>query len=297
MTDKTNLNNANYYGIIQKHLQNMYPDISKNETVALCREVVFAPNTYTTEINHSPIEISSVRKGLADFIEQQTANKDFIPYSLQAEIANLIEENNCETSSMNEYYRWISMTAEIVQRTTDGEVTHSDYKIRKNFIDMSWDREAELLLCLSLYEASGNKYQGKCDLMLFKLARLREMRSIVRNTPQKITTPKEHMRLQAYYKHCLRLLAEKEKYVADINYNLKLNINHSNDEDLNANFSHLDYIRSAILNLMRQLEENSEQRQRLKKAQKQIDATAKKMPQALETKPQMLIRENLELER
>lgn len=72
---------------------------------------------------------------------------------------------------MNEYYRWISATADIVRHTGDGEVTESDASERSEFITMSYDRESEILLCLALYESAGReKNRGKIDMLRFKLA-------------------------------------------------------------------------------------------------------------------------------
>ena len=76
-----------------------------------------------------------------------------------------------------------SQTLDIDYVGGDGEVTESDASERSEFITMSYDRESEILLCLALYESAGReKNRGKIDMLRFKLARLREMRSIVRNT-------------------------------------------------------------------------------------------------------------------
>ena len=43
---------------------------------------------------------------------------------------------------------------------------------------------------------------------------------------------------------------------------LKLNINHSNDEDLEEDFSYLNYLRQVVLYMMRKLEKSSAENQR-----------------------------------
>ena len=43
---------------------------------------------------------------------------------------------------------------------------------------------------------------------------------------------------------------------------LKLNINHSNDEDLDEDFSYLNYLRQVVLYMMRKLEKSSAENQR-----------------------------------
>ena len=98
-----NQKDINYYAAIRKYLQKQYPKMDKTGVSALCREAVFAPGDYAVEIDGTNAPITTVRESLADFIERDNANKNFIPYSLDAEIADLIEKNNCETSSMNEY--------------------------------------------------------------------------------------------------------------------------------------------------------------------------------------------------
>lgn len=260
-----NQKDINYYAAIRKYLQKQYPKMDKTGVSALCREAVFAPGGYAVEIDGTATPITAVRENLADFIERDNANKNFIPYSLDAEIADLIEKNNCETSSMNEYYRWISATADIVRHTGDGEVTESDASERSEFITMSYDRESEILLCLALYESAGReKNRGKIDMLRFKLARLREMRSIVRNTSGMVNAKsyEEKEKLRLYYDYCANLLSQKADYEPNLNLKLKLNINHSNDEDLEEDFSYLNHLRQIVLYMMRKLEKSSAENQR-----------------------------------
>lgn len=264
-TQETSNKDTNYYLVIQKYLKKQYPDMEKQEANTLCREIVFAPENYVSKVNDNPKPIKPLRENLADFIERDKANKDFIPYSLDAEIADLIEKNNCETSSMNEYYRWISATADILRHMNDGCVTHEDVAERNEFINMSYDRESEILLCLALYEGAGKAAnKAKMDTLKFKLARLREMRSIVRNTSTLVNskTLEDRTKIQEYYDYCTNLLAQKENYIPNFNLILNLNINHSNDEDLEEDYSYINYLRMVVLEMMRRLEEASEENQR-----------------------------------
>ncbi len=253
----------NYYGIIKKHLNRQYPKISEEENAALCREVIFAPKEYPVEIDGKPMKIADIRTNLADFIERGSAEKNFIPYSLDAEIADLIEHTNCETSSMNEYYRWISATNEIVRNTSDGDVTEHDVSERREFITMSYDRESEILLCLALYEASGAEiHKEKINLLKFKLARLREMRSIVSNTTDRVKINKD--KLHMYCDYCRELLGLN--YNNPENFNLKLNLNiNDNEEDLSDDYSYLEHLKGIILHMMRRFDKSSEQNQRTDK--------------------------------
>lgn len=261
MTTETARKNNNYYKIIKKHLKKQYPSATKEENGALCREVVFAPKNYPVKVCGKETQISAVRESLADFIERDRAEKSFIPYSLDAEIADLIESTNCETSSMNEYYRWISATSEIVQKTSDNDVTERDIAERHDFLNMAYNREAEILLCLALYEAAGTEAnKEKIEMLKFKLARLREMRSIVSNTTDRVKINKD--KLHQYCKYCNELLGITANNFTDFNLKLNVNINHSNEEDMDDDFSYLDYLKGLILNMMRKLEISSEQNQR-----------------------------------
>lgn len=268
---------TNYYLVIQKYLKKQYPTIEKQEANTLSREIVFAPQNYQTEIKGSPKSISSIRENLAEFIDRDNARNDFVPYSLDSAIADLIEKSNCETSTMNEYYRWISVTAEILNHMNDGEVTHDDLEERNQFIHMSYDRESEILLCLALYEGAGKSAnKEKIEKLKFKLARLREMRSIIRNTSTMVNTKsyEEKEKIRQYYTYCTNLLSENNLSTANFNLILNLNINHSNDEDLDEDYSYIDYLRQTVLEMMHRLEKSSEENQRPQNIDDHINTTA-----------------------
>lgn len=255
---------VNYDRIIRQHLKKAYPKLSERETAVLSREIIFAPAHYNVPLNDKPTPIASVRENLADTIERHAATENFIPYSLDAEIADLIEQSNCETSSMNEYYRWVSATYDILRHTQDGEITDEDLSERKTFITLSYDREAELLLCLSLYEGAGLAHnQEKVNLLRFKLARLRELRSIVKNTADHTTHKHKLHNLEAYCQYCAELMQKDIHQPLNLNLKLNLDIEHSNDEDLDENYSHLSRLREMILLMMRLLELPVEQNQRV----------------------------------
>ena len=213
-----------------------------------------------------------MRETTADFIERENSAKDFIPYSLDSEIADLIEKSNCETSSINEYYRWISLTSELVKNVSDGIVTDEDIDLRREFITMSFDREAEILLCLALYQSANNPQNDeKIKLMKFKLARLREMRSIIRNTTSR-SNSKNHLtaeELNIFYNYCANLLSQKPNLTTNINLKLKLTINHNAEDEQDECFSYYDYLRDIILHMMRRVEENYATAERLNNAERQ----------------------------
>ena len=215
----------NYSAILSKNINKHYPKLTEPEKKLLVHELIFAPKNYQTEIDNNLVPIKDIRQNLAEQIEREAAEKNFIPYSLDAEIADLIEQHNCETSSINEYYRWVSVTNEILQNANDGEVTDEDLQNRKNFISLSYEREAELLLCLGLYEATNNPLnKEKINLLHFKLARLRELRSIVKNVPD--TKQHKHSRnnFDAYCEYCHQLLQNDISQPQNINLKLKINL-------------------------------------------------------------------------
>lgn len=72
----------------------------------------------------------------------------------------------------------------------------------------------------------------------------------------------EKEKLRLYYDYCANLLSQKADYEPNLNLKLKLNINHSNDEDLEEDFSYLNYLRQVVLYMMRKLEKSSAENQR-----------------------------------
>ena len=72
----------------------------------------------------------------------------------------------------------------------------------------------------------------------------------------------EKEKLRLYYDYCANLLSQKADYEPNLNLKLKLNINHSNDEDLEEDFSYLNYLRQIVLYMMRKLEKSSAENQR-----------------------------------
>lgn len=93
-------------------------------------------------------------------------------------IAESLEKIRCETSPLNEYFSWIDEAHRLMERMTDGHVSEDDIRDKDDFIKESWQREAELLTCLSLYEKSNNPHaKERHAILLLKLQRLRQIRS------------------------------------------------------------------------------------------------------------------------
>ena len=75
---------------------------------------------------------------------------------------------------------------QIIKHMNDGFVSEEDLLEKNNFVDMSFQRETELITCLGLYEKSvqlGNKEaKVKYDELRLKLQKLREIRSSILTT-------------------------------------------------------------------------------------------------------------------
>ena len=249
------LSTVNYYSLIKKYLKKQYKNISDNDLKLLCKEVIFAPDTYKIQIQDLPEKIIDVRKNLAAYIEREASTKNFIPYSINAKIAELIEQTRAETASMNEYYRWVNVAADIVKHTGDGLVTRDDAAERRAFISMSYNRETELLLCLALYQGAGPQtYQDQIDLLAFKLDRLRELRHIVFNTSRTIASQKRGGKdqLRQYYDYCQLLLKQNLRDISKFRLKLKINrYDNMDDEDYENDIFYLDYLRKIVLYMIR----------------------------------------------
>lgn len=97
-------------------------------------------------------------------------------------VAESIENTNNGSTPINEYFDWIEQMKAIIRKMNDGHVSDSDIKLKEDFIENSFQRETEILVCLSLYEKSDNPLAKKqYDLLLLKLYRLRQLRSILQN--------------------------------------------------------------------------------------------------------------------
>lgn len=244
-----------YYSLVKHYLKKQYSHLNEREMRDLCRMVIFADENDEVKIKDVPNAITEVRRTLANYIERNASTKSFIPYSINAEIANLIEQSNNDTVSMNEYYRWVHVVMDIVHHTGDGVVTHDDAAERRAFISMSYDREIELLLCLALYQgAEPKKQEEKINLLFFKLEKLRELRNIVFNTSRTIASQKRGGKdqLRQYYDYCQQLLQQNLRYISRFRLKLKLNrSDNSNDEDYEDDIFFLEHLRKVVLRMLR----------------------------------------------
>ena len=177
---------------------------------------------------------------------QSVAQKDNYDIFLFG-IAESIEQTKSSTSSIKEYFSWIEEAQHIIRRMTDGFVTHEDIKEKNDFIEHSFQRETELLVCLALYEKSDNPLAKKrhSELML-KLCRLRQLRSaLIVNTKDKADererTPQEKAKLEYTHKllRIMRQADEEGNYndLSILNSMKKLGIDHANDIEFYEGYS------------------------------------------------------------
>lgn len=167
----------NPQSIMQNALSGEESPLKISQKVNLVQKALYAPEDDAIHDGREDKNLAEFVNDLAGAIEKDT---------FYFEQANSIERINCETSTMNEYFTWIDEGQVIIRHMNDGEVTPEDVKERDDFIDMSFQRETELLTCLGLYERSINmgntEAKVKFDELRLKLQKLREIRSSIQNS-------------------------------------------------------------------------------------------------------------------
>lgn len=151
------------------------------------------------KMQKTPKEILSEGIRLSTHIEEPKALEKMVDGAFKGEtyaqtgtydeflfgIAESLEKIRCETTPLNEYFGWIDEAEHIMNIMTDGEITLADLQERNHFIDISFQREAELLTCLSLYEKSDHPLaKTRHAELLMKLRRLRQLRSSILTSTQ-----------------------------------------------------------------------------------------------------------------
>ena len=169
------------------------------EKMNLVQKALYASKDDVVNDGKDDKKLSAFVEELADAIEKDTFYFDQ---------ALSIERINCETSTMNEYFTWIDEGQQIIKHMNDGFVSEDDLKEKTDFVDMSFQRETELITCLGLYEKSvqlGNKEaKVKYDELRLKLQKLREIRSSIlvttKNEADKKVEREEYERALHYYR-------------------------------------------------------------------------------------------------
>ena len=242
--------------IIKRALLSTYKDLNEKAMRQATRETIFAPQDRQVKIGGRNISASDLRYEVANTIENLGSGKSVEhAQDLQSMIAQSIENINSETSSSQEYFRWLDETTDILKNMNDGFVTEEDLEKRNEFLDFSHQREAELLVCLGLYQSSKNpEAHEKAKQIRYKLAKLREMRSAIenrtRNQADKEISRAEYEAAVPYYKLYRGLAKLPFGYDITRQQKINLNINHDDDDDLDEDFNYYDNLLNAILDQM-----------------------------------------------
>ena len=122
---------------------------------------------------------SSMVNSVVDKIMAGEIRKERLGISL-FDIAESIEDSKGGTARQQECSTWLEKTKDIIDNMNDGMITRADMGQRKQFLDYSWQRESDMLVCLALYEKSDNPLaQKRRETMLAKLSCLRELRGAI----------------------------------------------------------------------------------------------------------------------
>lgn len=244
--------------IIKRALRANFQELSEKALRQTTRELVFAPSERKINVGGRKISASDLRYEVANTIENLGSGKTLEQgQDLQIMIANSIENINSETSSSQEYFRWLDDTTDILKHMNDGYVSSEDLSERNEFLDMTNQREAELMLCLGMYESSKHPEAAEhAKLIRYKLTKLREMRTAIetrtRDKADVEISRSEYETAIPYYKLYKGLAAMPFGYDLPHEQKAKLGLNHEEDEDMDANFSYYDHLLNVILDQMKE---------------------------------------------
>lgn len=168
--------------IIKRALR-MADNVSEQQLRQTTRETIFAPASRKVKMGGREVNAEDLRLHVSKTIENLGTQRTLEltdDFSLREALS--IERINSETSSSQEYFRWLDETSEILKNMNDGFVTEEDLKDRNAFLDLSHQREAELMVCLGLLQNSKSpQAQEEFKKLQYKLTKLREMRSAIKN--------------------------------------------------------------------------------------------------------------------
>ncbi len=244
--------------IIKRSLRSTYDHLDEKLSRQVVRETIFAPHSRKIDIGGQKISASDLRYQVANTIENLGSGKTLEQVNdLQMMIAHSIETINSETSSSQEYFRWLDDTTDILKHMNDGFVSQEDLNERNEFLDMSNQREAELMVCLGLYQSSQHpEAEEKAKLIRFKLQKLREMRSAIENRTRnkadvEISRAEYDMAIP-YYKLYKGLAKLPFGYDVSNQQKRDLGICHDDDDDMEVGYSFYDHLLETVLDQMQE---------------------------------------------
>lgn len=244
--------------IVRNALKKTYKKLDDKSLEQATRETLLAPKDRMVQVGGKLISASDLRHQVAQKIENLGSDGKNIEEAndFQMMVASSIETINSETSSSQEYFRWLDDASEIIKNMNDGFVSEADLNERNAFIDMSHQRETELLVCLSLYSNSNNPQAAqKAEQIRYKLKKLREMRSAIENSTKNEAdvkvTEEEYHNAVPYYKLYKGLAKLPFGYDIPPEQKRQLGIDHEDDEDISDDSLLFDQLINAMLDDMR----------------------------------------------
>lgn len=184
--------------VLKKAIVKQFPMMEAGQLERIAREAAFAPKNRMIEIDENRrLNAEDLRFVVANGMEKAPIEERNFLY------ANSIENLNSETSSVEEFFRWLSETTTILKHMNDGYVTEEDAKERQSFLDFTDQRESELMVCLGLYQSCRSpQAEERAKFIRYKLQKLREMR----------------MSIQAYTSKDVDVTSSRPQYDAVVPY-------------------------------------------------------------------------------
>ncbi|HCU59136.1 MAG TPA: hypothetical protein DIC64_04055 [Alphaproteobacteria bacterium] len=236
--------------ILQDTVQRQYPDIERPMVKTVAREMLFAPQGRLVEIDEKRrLAAEDLRFVTASTLEKPSIENNML-------YANSVERINSSIDPVAEYFDWLSETTLILNHLNDGFVTKEDALQREAFLDLTDQREADLMLCLGLYESCGSQEaKERARFTRYKLQKLREMRTsikfLTRQGHEVETTRSEYDAAIPYYKYFKNLQKLPFGYDMPYEQKIKLGISHDDDEDLSEDYDHYRQIINEMLDEMK----------------------------------------------
>ena len=248
--------------ILSRAVQNRFK-VGREEGDILARQITLAPKDIKLKVGNQNLRVDEMQYLMAKDVGED----------LLSMLADSYEQINSESTSSREYFRWLDETEDIIKHMNDGFVSHEDLNERNDFLDMSYQREAELMVCISLYQNSS--FEGakeKVNELSYKLTKLRQMRSMIKQTTKDEADRKveksEYEKALEYYQ-AIRLLKKHDLYWnlpeqawanmgraahdAGQNHGYDDNgygVSHARDRDLQPNFVWYDWLREEMVKSM-----------------------------------------------
>lgn len=248
--------------IISKAVQSRFR-VGKEEGDIVARQMTLAPKDVKLKVGNQDLRVDEMQYQIAMDVGED----------LQFMLADSYEQINSESTSSREYFRWLDETEQIIKHMNDGSVSQEELNERNEFLEMSYQREMELMVCISLYQNSVFKgAKDKANELTYKLTKLRQMRSMIQQTTKDKADRKvernEYEKALEYYRAVKQLkehdlywnLPEQSlrnmgraAYDAGINHGYADNgygVSHAGDRDLQPNHHWYDWLREEMVKSM-----------------------------------------------